>query len=71
MMANAWRSASNLAITCFVSIPSLMIFNATFRCRTLLLDHEDRAKPPLRLSSYGRSFVIADARAGGFGDGGG
>jgi hypothetical protein len=30
-MASACRSASKRAITCFVSIPSLMTFSATFR----------------------------------------
>ena len=32
IIANAWRSASNRAMTSFVSIPSLMIFSATRRC---------------------------------------
>ena len=31
IMAKAWRSASKRAITCLVSIPSLMIFRATRR----------------------------------------
>ncbi len=31
MIARAWRSASNLATTCAVSIPALMIFSATRR----------------------------------------
>jgi hypothetical protein len=31
IIASAWRSASNRAITCLLSIPGLMIFRATRR----------------------------------------
>jgi hypothetical protein len=31
MIARVWRSLSNLAITCSLSIPGLMIFSATSR----------------------------------------
>ena len=45
IIASACRSASKRAITCLVSIPSLMIFSATRRrTGSLLLGHPDHAE---------------------------
>ena len=44
IMARACRSASKRAITCLVSMPSLMIFRATLRrTGSCLLGHVDHA----------------------------
>ena len=48
IIARAWRSASNRAITCFVSMPGLMIFRATLRRTGCdLLGHVDDAHAAL------------------------
>ena len=45
--ASAWRSASKRAITCRVSMPSLMILRATLRrTGSLLLGHVDDPHAP-------------------------
>ena len=46
MRASACRSASKRAITCLVSIPSLMILKATGGCTGSLLRHLDRLPAP-------------------------
>ena len=48
IIASAWRSASKRAITCLVSMPSLMTFSATLRrTGSLLLGHVDDAHAAL------------------------
>ena len=66
IIARAWRSASKRAMTCFVSIPGLMIFSATLR-RTgwRLLGHVDDAHAPL--ADLLQQLVGADDRAGALG----
>ena len=66
IIARAWRSASNRAMTCFVSMPGLMTFRATLR-RTgcgLLGDVDDAHAP---LADLLHQLVGADDRAGAFG----
>ena len=63
--ASAWRSASNRAITCFVSIPGLMILSATLRRTGLhLLGHVDHAHAAF--ADRFEQLVRADDRAGTF-----
>ncbi len=62
IMARAWRSASNRATTCFVSMPGLMIFSATLRRTGCgLLGHVDDAHAAL--ADLLQQLVGADDRA--------
>ena len=67
MIASAWRSASNRAMTWPVSMPGLMTLSATLR-RTglLLLGHEDGAHAPL--ADLLEQLVRPDRRARRLGD---
>ena len=63
IMARACRSASKRAMTCLVSIPSLMIFRATLRVTgSLLLGHVDHAEAAF--ADLLEELVAADDRAG-------
>ena len=68
IIARAWRSASNRAITWRESIPGLMIFKATLRRSGLrLLGHVDDPHAPF--ADLLQQLVRADDRAGSFGQG--